>query len=1103
VLCLLAVVLGVFSSRAQAPAIISQPADITVAEGEQAYFSVAATGTDPKTFQWQRDGFILPIERGTTLNLLSPKLQDSGAKFQCVISNAQGTITTREATLTVIPETTPPKALSYSPARNATVRSLTQVEFVFTEPVQGVDAADLLINGNPATNVTGAASGPYVFQFPAIGAGTATFSFAANHAIRDMSQNENLFAGGSWSCVVNPNEPVPKVRISEINASNETGLLDENGEAVDWIELENFGTTAVNLNGWSLTDSKSDLAEWIFPTVTINAGARLVIFASGKDRRPTTGKLHTNFLLSGSGEFLGLYDTSSPRELISGLDPYPEQRVNYSYGLDANAEWKYFQTPTPGAANGTSSIVGIMPPPHFSNERGFYTGPFEVHLTTDQPGAKIYYTRNGGDPGGSAGILYTTPIPISASAVLRASVVKPNYLPSSPVTHTYLYNISAARRSLPALSIVTATNNLLGPTGIIGIQGGTFDGGAWQPVAPGDYHNPSQHGIAWERPTSIEYFYPTNNNQFQIDCGIRVQGSDWRRPRYQPSSKFSYRFYFRGDYGDGKLEYPLFDGAVTSFDQLVLRAGHNDEVNPFLKDELMRRLTIECGQVGSHGIFNTVYVNGVYKGYYNLVERIEEHFCQAWHGSMAEWDVIEQGQIPLDGDNVNFNSMVSYIRNNPMTSSTHYLEAMRRLDFTNYVDYLLVNIYGANGDWPGNNWRAARERSTNGIWRFYLWDAEFAFGTYGQSYTHDSFAAQLAETSEIPSIYQRLRSSPEFRLFWADRVNKHFYNGGVLTDSNILRNFNTLKAQLTNVITGFDSSIGTSWIPNRRRTITNHFRLYGLAGAPGAPTFNQFGGRVASGFQLTMATIATGADVGIYYTTDGTDPRVMFTSAVSPTATRYAGPVTLDATTIIKARMLTNGAWSALTEATFEVSQFGAPLRFTEINYNPPGGDDYEFVELKNFSAAPINLGGMIIDGLNFRFPEPTTIPAGGIIVIASSANRAAFAQRYPGAAVAGYFSGASLNNGGERLLLKDRGGNLVASVDYKDDTGWPLAADGSGYTLELASREIDPNSPEQPGGVAEEQSYFRFARGLRGSAGCQCLPQRNHAGERRSPGLG
>jgi hypothetical protein len=209
-----------------------------------------------------------------------------------------------------------------------------------------------------------------------------------------------------------------------------------------------------------------------------------------------------------------------------------------------------------------------------------------------------------------------------------------------------------------------------------------------------------------------------------------------------------------------------------------------------------------------------------------------------------------------------------------------------------------------------------------------------------------------------------------------------------------------------------------------------------------------------------MTSTATGPGVNIYYTTDGSDPRVMFTGAVSTKAQLYTGPITLDATAVIKARMRTNAAWSAVTEVTFEVSQFGAPLRFTEINYNPPGGDAYEFVELKNFSAIPINLSGMSFDGINYRFPETTIIPAGGVIVIASGAAPASFAQRYPGVVVTGRFSSSSLSNGGERITLKDKLGNIVASVDYHDDSGWPIEADGGGYSLELADRELDANSP-------------------------------------------
>src|SRR5204863_6208877 len=124
---------------------------------------------------------------------------------------------------------------------------------------------------------------------------------------------------------------------------------------------------------------------------------------------------------------------------------------------------------------------------------------------------------------------------------------------------SYFFNLPAALRSLPVISIVTSTNNLYGRTGILGIQGGFYDvDGLWNANTTNDYHNPSQHGHAWERPASMEWIRPEDNSGFQIDCGLRVHGSDYERPRLTPTNKVSFSLFFRGDYGPGKLDYPLF-----------------------------------------------------------------------------------------------------------------------------------------------------------------------------------------------------------------------------------------------------------------------------------------------------------------------------------------------------------------------------------------------------------------------------------------------------------------------------------------------------------------------------------------------------------------
>src|SRR5947207_15912916 len=62
-----------------------------------------------------------------------------------------------------------------------------------------------------------------------------------------------------------------QVIISEFEASNSTGLKDEDQAFSDWIELFNGATTNVNLNGWYLNDSSPNLTKWLIPSIIIHA----------------------------------------------------------------------------------------------------------------------------------------------------------------------------------------------------------------------------------------------------------------------------------------------------------------------------------------------------------------------------------------------------------------------------------------------------------------------------------------------------------------------------------------------------------------------------------------------------------------------------------------------------------------------------------------------------------------------------------------------------------------------------------------------------------------------------------------------------------------
>ncbi len=128
-------------------------------------------------------------------------------------------------------------------------------------------------------------------------------------------------------------EVLPEVRITEFLAVNEEGLRDEDGDRPDWIELWNASGTSGTVDGWYLTDDPADPTKWRLPDTVMEAGKRLIVFASDKDRATPDGELHTNFRLqSEAGGFLALVRPDGVTT-ASVFTAYPEQEEDVSYGV--------------------------------------------------------------------------------------------------------------------------------------------------------------------------------------------------------------------------------------------------------------------------------------------------------------------------------------------------------------------------------------------------------------------------------------------------------------------------------------------------------------------------------------------------------------------------------------------------------------------------------------------------------------------------------------------------------------------------------------------------------------------------------------------------
>lgn len=929
-----------------------------------------------------------------------------------------------------------------------------------------------------------------------------------------------------------------QVTVTEFMASNGKTLADQDGDYSDWIELYNADTNAVNLDGWYLTDSASQLTKWRFPGTNLAPQRFLVVFASGKNRATPGAQLHTSFSLNAGGEYLALVKPDGVTIASEFAPEFPEQFKDISYGaVPGTNAYYYFTKPTPGASNAVGYIAFVADT-KFSHDRGFYTTNFDLAITTETTNAAIRYTTNGTPPTAATGILYAGPIPINRTTVIRATAFKTGFLPSNVDSHTYLFlgdviRQSSDGRAPPGWPTSWGANVVdygMDPDVVTNSRySGTIKADLqtipsyclvmdlkdlFDPVK-GIYANAVNDGPAWERPASIELIYPDSRKGFQVNAGVRIRGG---YSRSSGNPKHAFRFFFRSDYGPSRLHYPVFGpDAAQSFDGYDLRTFENyswsfegDSRGIFLRDQFSRDAQLAMGQPAERGDFYHLYIDGQYWGLYNTDERPEAAYAASYFGGNKEdYDTIKVNPaagysiFATDGNMIAWNKLwtlakagfasdAAYQRiqgNNPDGTRNSTYDNL--LDVDNLIDYMLVILYGGNLDAPisnflsnqsPNNFFAVRNRIGNDGFRFFTHDSEHTLLDVNQDRTGPYTAGSILNKSNPQWFWQQLSANAEFRMRVADRVQRHFFNGGLLTPQACTARFLRRKAEIDRAVVGESARWGDAkrsvpltrdvewiaeinrvvnrYIPQRTGIVLNQLRNKNLYPKVAAPAFNQFGGNITNGFFLTLSAPAG----TIYYTLDGVDPRLPG-GTNAPAALVYTVPIALSESVLVKSRVWSGTNWSALTEATFTPIQTFTDVLITEIMYRPPDevlvdGDQLEFVELKNVGTSERDLSGAhFTNGINYTFPLGARVSPGQFLVLVSDPG--AFTNKYPDVQVDGVYTGR-LANGGDTLTLVHAAGATVASVTYGTEAPWPISADGAGFSLVPVNPNLnpDPNDP-------------------------------------------
>jgi hypothetical protein len=284
-----------------------------------------------------------------------------------------------------------------------------------------------------------------------------------------------------------------------------------------------------------------------------------------------------------------------------------------------------------------------------------------------------------------------------------------------------------------------------------------------------------------------------------------------------------------------------------------------------------------------------------------------------------------------------------------------------------------------------------------------------------------------------------------------------------------------LAEDVNNMMGGADAAaVASHFQAIRNWVIARNTNVRGQIGTLLAPpVFSQDGGEIVSGFALVLHH---SNDTGtIYFTTDGSDPRAV---GGAPAGTAYTGPIILDGTRHVKARVLKGTEWSALREATFTVAGHAAGLAITEIMYRPlkdeqEGIGELEFIEVKNTGSTPIDLSGLsFTNGIQYDFPKGRVLQPGEFLVLGE--NEGHFQQRYGKKPFQVYLR--KLSNDGERLTIRDALGARVFSVRYEPGAPWPVLANGHGFSLV----PVDPNQNSNP----DDPSNWRASASVGGSPG-------------------
>ena len=612
--------------------------------------------------------------------------------------------------------------------------------------------------------------------------------------------------------------------INEIMSSNVSYLEDKDGEFSDWIEIYNSTNQDINLNGYHLSDDENDLDKWTFPSVVIPPYGFLLVFASDKNSL-NIAELHTNFKIRQEEEMVILSKPNN--EILSKIDAIqiPE---DYSYGCvpDGSDTYSIFKSPSHNASNAFSNGI------YTSHESGFYLKTFYLILKSSDPNQQIYFTTNGNIPTVNDhlftdtlkmvnnickyslwctdyySMIPTTPLDgpnrlqeyiwkepqtLYRTNVIRYASFSGDTMKSDVHTKTYFIDPNIdVRYQFPIISLATDSLNLFDYKTGIYIPGKRFDDQGFGYRPSGNYLNT---GIDWERKTHITFLEHDGTVGFETDAGIRIRGVG-----STANPQKSLNVYFRKEYGEKDVDYPVFDEYInTEFKRLVLRNSGNDFLDTHFRDGLLQNILKPLGLELQRFRPSIVFINGEYWGIHNIREKYDKFYFEYNFGiSVENLNLLNcKGEIE-EGSNLDYLALLDYVETEDLTEDFHYEYVKSQIDMENFIDFQIAEIYFANYDWPCNNYKIWKTNDIGSKWRFLVYDLDYSYGFTKES-EFDAKSLEHASSDEIDwphcpvsnALFRALLKNENFKQEFVKRFSLHLNT--VFNVDTVLQKINSFE----------------------------------------------------------------------------------------------------------------------------------------------------------------------------------------------------------------------------------------------------------------------------------------------------------------------